>query len=474
MGTWVFDAGADVRLPAVFGDNMMFQRDKDASVWGWADPGEQVSVEICGQSQEAIADEKGSWRLKLTPMRAGGPFEMVIKGKNVVTVKNVLVGEVWVCSGQSNMGYLFLHMKNSTVQIAAANHSWIRMFRMNGEAARRPLADAVGGWVECSSETIPGFSAVAYYFGRRLLEKLDVPIGLMGVYWGGTEAECWVSQEALSKKPELEPLIKKRELLLAARPEPEDGNPSLGNPSENPALPCGLFNGMLSPLIPFTVRGFIWYQGESNAMEAKQYETLFPTLIEDWRSRWDLGDVPFLFVQLPNFISPTPEPGKSDWADLREAQMKTLSVPNTGMVVTIDIGEPTNIHPFNKLDVGLRLASLALSDVYHVESVGSGPLYDKMVVERDRVEVLFKQAGSGLTSVDEFPLKWFSICGADQNWYPAEAVVKGPDTVEVFSSEVPAPVAVRYAWASNPEGCNLGNKEGFLASPFRTDNFKTY
>jgi len=486
---------ADVRLPAIIGDNMVLQRDKKASVWGWAEPGEEVMVSVNWRSMKwaVTADKNGKWKFEMKSPKAGGPYEMTISGKNTITIKNILVGEVWVCSGQSNMAMSVGSSANAEWKIAAANYPKIRLFTVGRNVAEQPQSDCEGSWTLCSPETIRSFSAVAYYFGRELHKKLDVPVGLIHTSWGGTPAEAWTRREILEKDEDFAPILKRyadavarypqakteheqkvaqwKEVVKKARAEgkepPRQPRAPLG--PGHYRSPSGLYNAMIAPLIPHAIQGAIWYQGEANVGRAYQYRKLFPAMIKNWRNDWGQGNFPFLFVQLPNFRAVNPEPADSALAELREAQLMTLALPNTGMAVIIDIGEADNIHPKNKQDVGKRLALWALARNYRKKLVYSGPIYKSMKVEGNKIVLQFDSVGGGLVAGRGRALKGFAIAGADRKFVWADAKIVG-DGVVVSCDEVSEPVAVRYAWADNPV-CNLYNKEGLPASPFRTDDW---
>jgi sialate O-acetylesterase len=464
---------------------------------------------------------------------------MTVKGKNTIDVKNILVGEVWGCSGQSNMEFGMSGAHDASVEIPKANYPKIRLFTVKKHVAFEPQADCEGEWAECTPDTVKGFTAVGYFFGRDIHQALDLPVGLIHTSWGGTPAQAWTSIEKLKSIPELSyyaddfqklaqnlPAAKEKfetqdlpkweasdkkwketegkvfaDQMKAfnaaaqaaraagqpepARPVPSHAEPRRPNsPDQNPNTGSVLYNGMIAPIIPFGIRGFIWYQGESNSGKAVEYRTLFPAMISDWRERWGEGNFTFLWVQLANFMARTPGPTQTSagWPGLREAQSMTLSLPNTGQAVIIDIGMADNIHPKDKLDVGHRLALAAEKVAYGKDIVYSGPTYDSMTVEGDKVRIKFKNVGGGLIigsappivlgATQEAPaseLKGFSIAGADKNFVWADAKIDG-DSIVVSSDKVKEPKAVRYGWANNPE-VNLYNKEGLPASPFRTDTW---
>ncbi len=485
---------ADVRLPSVISDNMVLQQGKSVPIWGWADANEAVTVTGSWGSGkwETTADQDGKWMVKIDTGKAGGPYEMTVSGKNPITIKNILVGEVWVCSGQSNMEFTVKQAQNSAEEMADANnYPQIRSFTVGRKVIYAPMYNCNGKWQICSSQTAGTFTAAGYFFGRELNKQLNVPVGLIHTSWGGTPAESWMSKEYLENDPNFQPILKRFEEVSAKYPELKakyreemqkydaiapklkaEGKPLPPRPEEpigpgHAYSPTGLYNGMIVPILPYGIRGAIWYQGESNAWRAYQYRTLFPAMIKNWRDAWHEGDFPFLFVQLANYMQSEPQPVESDWAELREAQLMTLSVPNTGMAVTIDIGEG-DLHPKNKQDVGKRLALWALAKTYGKNIVYSGPIYKSMKVDGNEVILSFDNVGGGLMAKGD-SLKGFAIAGADRKFVWADAKIKG-DTIVVSSDKVAAPVSVRYAWAINPV-CNLYNKEGLPATPFRTDTW---
>jgi len=487
---------ANIRLPAIIGDNMALQTGDRIRLWGWADPNEEIKISVSWRDAKwpIQADETGKWQFAMAAPVVGGPYTITFEGKNTVTVKNILAGQVWVCSGQSNMEWPVRNSANSELEIANAKYPSIRLFTVEKAVADQPQEDCKGKWVECNPETVPGFSAVAYFFGRELHQALDQPIGLINTSWGGTPAEAWTSLPMLEENPNFEPILTRYKDAVAAYPQAmakykedlgkwneaaakakAEGKPTPGNrPGApfgpgHPHSPAGLYNGMIAPLMPYTISGAIWYQGESNAGRAYQYRELFPTMIKSWWNNWGQGDFPFLFVQLANFMEVKDTPGESAWAELREAQMMTLDIPNTGMAVIIDIGEAKDIHPKNIQDVGKRLALWALANTYDKDVVYSGPLYKSMEKNGDKILLHFDHCDGGLVAKGGEPLKGFAIAGEDRKFVWANATIEG-NTVVVTSSEVANPLAVRYAWADNPV-CNLYNKAGLPASPFRTDTW---
>lgn len=486
FGGWV---SAAVKCGPLFGDGMVLQRDARLPVWGTAAPGEKVVVQLSEQVKTTTADPRGRWRVDLDPLPAGGPFELTV---NDVTFRDVLVGEVWVCSGQSNMDWPVSRANDADREIAAADFPRIRLAVVKKRVAASPDDDCEVSWQTCSPRSIPGFSAVGYFFGRHLHRELDVPIGLIQSSWGGTPAEAWTSREALRSEPILKPIVERSDRYpeefpsrlerwerdhatwqattrASTQPATMPAEPRRpADPSNNPSMASVLHNAMIHPLAPYAIRGAIWYQGESNAGRAFQYRTLLPTMIRDWRSLWKQGDFPFLVVQLANFGRNDPEPGKSAWAELREAQeLAAKNVPNVGYVVTIDIGDPKDIHPRNKQEVGRRLGLLAERMVYGRDVVASGPTYKSMQVADGKVRVAFDFA-EGLMARGEKPTG-FVVAGADRVFKPADARIEGNGVV-VWSDEVAAPVAVRYGWANSPD-VNLFNAAGLPMAPFRTDDW---
>lgn len=626
-------SGAEPFLSPVFTDNMVLQRDQQDAVWGWSKPGERITVGIAGQSATSTAGADGKWTVMLPPLPTGGPHVMTVSGPETVTLNNVLVGDVWICSGQSNMEWRVQDTDNAQAEIAAANFPEIRHLEIPHVTAAEPQKTVANdGWKVCSPETVPRFTAVGFYFGRKLNQDLKVPIGLIHTSWGGTIAEAWTSKEALvpmndfnqamadlekrskaagkeadpqeawytahdpgtsggshawaaadldeaswptmnqpqqwtgSNIPEVMNLdgtvwmrrsvelsadfvgkeavlnlgaiddedvvwingqkigetagfhrirayrvpagvLKEGKNSIAIRVMDVNGGGGLTGPAEamrleskglapvpltgpwlykvgadltktpafprrmgdNPNVPTVLYNAMVAPLLPYGIKGAIWYQGESNAGRAAQYRKLLPTMIGDWRKRFGQGDFPFYIVQLANFMQAKPEPGESEWAELREAQAMTAkNVPNSGLAVAIDIGEANDIHPRNKQDVGKRLALQALAKTYGQKVVSSGPEFREAKTEGNAIRLSFDHAGGGLVAKGG-TLKGFSIAGADKKFVWAEAKVDGSDIV-VSSPQVRAPVAVRYAWTENPEA-TLFNTEGLPAIPFRTDTW---
>ncbi len=443
---------AEVKPNPLFTDGAVFQQGQAVPVWGTANDGEKVSVEFNGQKLDTTAKD-GKWRVDLKPLEAGGPFTMKISGENTVEVKDVLVGEVWVASGQSNMEWRLNQSFEPENEKPKANHPKLRMFTVARNTSPTPLAEAKGSWITCTPESVGNFSAVAYYFARDLQAKLGVPVGVISTSWGGTPAQAWTSVEGFEKHPELAGYAKQAQDNLTNFKDTPPPKP-LGS-----GTPASLYNGMIAPVIPYAMKGVIWYQGESNAAKSKEYQTLFPAMIADWREKWKLGNFPFLYVQIAPFKGQPPE--------IREAQLLTLAKSeNTAMAVITDYGNANDIHPKQKEPVGHRLSLAARALAYGEEIEYSGPLYKSMEVKGDKAAVTFTHVGGGLVAKDG-DLKGFTIAGEDGNFVPAKAEIKG-EHVLLSADGIKEPKAVRYGWDKVPD-VNLFNKEGLPASPFRTD-----
>jgi sialate O-acetylesterase len=475
---------ADVTLPALLADHMVIQRGLPVHVWGIAVPGEAVSVTFRSETKSTTADDNGRWSIFLSPGDAGGPFQLSVKATNTITLDDVLVGDVWVASGQSNMEFPMTGLVNAQTEIAAAQSPRIRLFRVDHKPADYPLENVSSkGWAACTPETVADSSAVAYFFARNIQQKLGVPIGLIETYWGGTPAESWTSLHALSADASLMPVFAARAktvdkqstiVLQTQREEREFQEATAQAKAEGKPLPewhwhpdfaawapSALYNGMIAPLTPFAIRGVIWYQGEANSGQERAYlyAQVFQTMIRDWRSAWGEGDFPFLYVQIANWNT-APE---SLWPVVRDAQRQALTLKNTGMAVAIDIGDPDDIHPKNKQDVGLRLALAARAITYGEKVEWSGPLYRQVTQEEHALRVWFDHA-DGLTAKGG-AITGFEVAGADGKYSPADARIEGASVV-VSSTAVPIPISVRYGWGANPN-CNLFNKDGLPASPFQ-------
>jgi sialate O-acetylesterase len=623
-------AQADVKLPSVFSDSMIMQRDKRNKIWGWADAGEKIKVQFANKNYATIANEQGDWLLFIDPQPAGESLEMTITGKNSLKISHILMGDVWVCSGQSNMEYKFNWLDGFyKKEMATMQDENIRAVEFNNQYSLTPLKNAKveRAWRSVTPQSVGEFSAVAYFFAKNLYDKYKIPIGLIQTEWGGTISEAWTSYEGLSQfplmqakldnlkmnekkaKPEGDPMqiwlkslaskdaiskdwtnenfntsdwktmnlpdlwehqdfklldglvvfhkeinisetdagkdltlyfkvddidttyfngvkvgftegyntlreykiegkmVKKGRNIIVIKALDTGGGGGIHGDSTDlkfkingntqslagawkyrmsvdlrdlpdypkgggiyPNQPTVLYNAMIAPIVNYGIKGAIWYQGESNAGRAFEYQTLFPKLIQDWRDRWGQGDFPFLFVQLTAYLPSKNQPSESEWAELREAQTMTLSMPQTGMACIIDIGDSKDIHPKNKHDVGKRLALSAMKLAYDDKEIRhSGPIYKSMTVENDKIRLHFDHTANGLIQKGE-ELKAFQIAGPDKQWTWAKAKIEG-NSIVVWQDGVKIPTAVRYAWANNPEGCNLFNTEGLPASPFRTDDW---
>ncbi|MEM7368493.1 MAG: sialate O-acetylesterase [Bacteroidota bacterium] len=440
---------ATISLPAVYGDHMVLQQQEEVLLWGWGSPLEQLSVigSWDGKVHRDTTDNHANWHVTLQTPKAGGPYTITIIGSNTLVLEDVMIGEVWLCSGQSNMEWSVMHgIQNGTQEAFEANHPGIRLFHVEKRSADVPQLDVVGKWASCTPESMAGFSAVAYFFGRNLQQDLKIPIGLIHSSWGGTPAEAWINQEVLARN---ERLAKAAEKI---KPMPWCPN-----------RPGTTYNAMLAPLIPFPIAGAIWYQGETNTANHESYQELFSAMIDNWRSEWQ-RDFPFYYVQIAPFRYGQKEVGVA----IREAQRKTLATSKTGMVVISDIGNIKDIHPRNKQDVGKRLAAWALSNTYQKEGiVYSGPLYQKMEREGNKIRVYFDHAEGGLVSRNG-TLTHFEIAGEDGTFVPAKAEIDGA-TILVQAGEIRRPQAVRFAWDNVAEP-NLFNQAGLPASSFRSDN----
>ena len=532
---------AKVYLPVIFSDHMILQRAAAVPVWGRADAGENVAVTFAGQTKTTTADDHGKWLVKFAALPANAePQELTVAGKDSsVKISDVLVGDVWLAGGQSNMGFPLNSAHNAKDELPKAGDSQLRFFRVKTRTAAEPQIDCTGEWELSSPDTAKNFSAVAYFFAQEIRRDQKVPVAVLQAPWGGTDIETWISLAGLKQNPALNNPLGRWEKALAEyekvkanpelvanyekdlkvwqkevqpaydvvlkkynadkdagkavgpkpqpeRPEPSNPDPmGTPSPSRRPSTPTVNFNGMIAPLVPYAIRGVIWYQGENNGARGLEYRELFPRLIEDWRSQWinnGGADFPFLFVQLPCNGKDTTPVAENGWPWLREAQLLALQkTPRTGMAITIDVGDPNNVHPADKIDVGHRLALVAKKMVYGENVVASGPLFQKMEIVAGKVRVQFTETGSGLAAgqqpwcargVTPFPkdkLIGFFLAGEDKKWFEAEATVDG-DSVVLTSAQVPKPVAVRYGWANSPRG-NLYNREGLPASPFRTDDW---
>jgi sialate O-acetylesterase len=455
---------AEVRLAGIFSSDMVLQRNQNIIFWGWADKGERISVSFNDLTKKTKVDASGKWKVVFPKMQAGGPYHLNVQGKNLITLNNILVGDLWICSGQSNMGMSVKNSNDAEKEIASANYPSIRLVTVPRVMPTEPVADINNtSWKVCSPETIPNFSAVAYFFGRNVFNEVNVPIGLINTSWGGTNVEAWTSMDYLTRVDKYRNYpATLAEIMQKAEPGAEI------HPNK---VHSSLYNGMIHPIIDLPVKGVIWYQGESNAYEGILYRTLFPNMIQCWRDKWKQPDLPFLYVQLANFQQEPMQPGESNWAKLREAQLMTLAVPKTGMAVAIDVGDANDIHPKDKQTVGYRLSRNALKLVYGKPVAESGPIYTSMRTDGNKIILKFKNVEGGLMCKDKYGyLKSFAIAGVDKKFYWAKAMING-DQIVVYADKVANPVAVRYGWADNPADANLYNGQGLPASPFRTDDW---
>jgi sialate O-acetylesterase len=475
---WVL---ADVRLPALFSDHMVLRQGCANPVWGWADRGETIVVRVAEQQHSAVADDQGRWSVLLDPLPPGGPLTLMLAGKNKIEVRDVLVGEVWLCSGQSNMEWPVNQSKDADLERLSAKYDRIRLLSVPQLGAQEPRTDFDGAWQVCSPQTVGSFSAVAYFFGRRLHQVLGLPIGLIDNSWGGSACEAWVSLERLQGDPRYGALLRywrdleqewttlRTTTSLDDRQRARFGQLELlmtGN-----ARPANLYNGVLKPVMGYGISGVIWYQGESNAERAMQYRHLFPLMIQNWRDQWQQGDFPFYWVQLADFQLESDQPQESAWAELREAQTMTMTqLPHTGEAVIVNLGEGSDIHPKDKQGVAERLARWALAQDYGLDIPCHSPLYKSSEHKENKVLVTFDHVGGGLTTFDIPDPVGFAVAGADRTFHFAKARLLSRDTIEVWSDAVPDPVAVRYAWADNPV-CNVQSLEGLPLTPFRTDDW---
>lgn len=478
------DARPALRINVLFADGMMLQRDRPCPVWGSAAAGDEVSVAIAGQTKTARAGADGRWSVRLDPLSAGGPHEMTVTGTATLVVKDILVGEVWIAAGGSNME---MPLKSAKIAQTAADDDAIarlRFFTVAKGSAEEPQSDTSGSWISGRSEGVGDVSAAAYYFARDVQRALKVPVGIVQASADDSRADQWVSRRGLGStrggRGSLtlygmqianyrDTYAKYQGSLLRAEEARKKGEapPRVLPEPPKPFPICDLYNARIAPLIPFAIRGAIWYQGEAEVFQTWAYETLFPGLIRSWREEWGQGDFPFGYVQLAG-QGPRADPGPSLLAQFRDAQLKALALPHVGMASAIDIGDEDSVRPRNKEEVGRRLALWALAEAYGQNVVHSGPLLDSIKIEQDKIRILFKHVGGGLKP-PEGRLRGFRMSGDFRIFVDADAVIDG-DTVVVSSREVKWPAAVRYGWSDNPDG-NLMNKEGLPASPFRSDNW---
>jgi len=494
---------AEIKLPSIIGDGMVLQQKQANPIWGWDMPGTEVTVIFGSQTKTGKAGDDGKWTVTLDPLEASAePVTMTFHGTGLKEAKDVLVGEVWLCSGQSNMGFPLNGVWNSDLEVALSDQPQIRLLRLPNVGSQELQNDFDGKWTACTKETAGNFSAVAYYYGRILQQTLKVPVGLIDNSFGGSAAEAWVKRDVLDKDGRFadyvndwaalekiydhtKPLAdyqaalkewenKRDEATAASQPVPAKPEPPY-NPMTGMQRPGNLYATCIYPILSYGIRGVIWYQGENNAPRAASYNNLMTLLIGEWRREWKQGDFPFYFVQLADFENENPEPVESQWAELREAQTLTLNtVENTGQAVTINLGEANNIHPRNKRDVAERLARWALAKDYGIPGITyRSPEFKTIAIHENKALVQFDHVGTGLSTFDVNELKGFAICGEDKKWFWANAQFVPSahrDTIEISSPHVAKPVAVRYAWADNPV-CNIVSMEGLPMTPFQSDRF---
>ena len=487
---------AELRVPAIFGDHMVLQQKQINPIWGWDRPGTQITVSFAGQKIISKADDAGKWVAKLAPLDASAePRTLSVSSSNHQNLKfaDVLVGEVWLCSGQSNMGFKLADDWNGDLEASASKLPNLRLITVPNLGTQELQNDFKGQWQISTPDAALKFSAVGFLYGRYLQETLNVPVGLINNAWGGSAAEAWVRRESLEHDPRFNLLMDtaaKREAQLL----PDEGKAELAkltveweaacakagtkNPPWQPSnwltanqRPGNLFAGVLHPTLGYGIKGVIWYQGEANAGRAHEYASLFPFLIEQWRKEWGQGNFPFYWVQLANFSAQAAMPRESAWAELREAQTKAMRLPNTGQAVVIDLGEGKDIHPRNKHDVAARLVRWALAKDYGMKLPHRSPAFKGLAVTGNKATVTLDCFGSKLRPFGVQEVRGFAVCGADKVWHWAEGKVIGDDQVEAWSAEVATPLAIRYAWADNPV-CNLFSNDGLPVTPFRTDDFE--
>ncbi len=489
-----FAVRAELKLPGIFGDHMVLQQQQADPIWGWDVPGTEIHVSFAGQDLVTKSGSDGKWQVKLAPLKANAKSQtLVIQGTSTRKIQDVLIGEVWLCSGQSNMGFKLNQSYDGDLEAAAADLPEIRLLNMPLLGTQEIQDDFKCWWQASTPETARNFSAVGFLFGRRLHEVLHVSVGLINNAWGGSAAEAWVRRSALENDPRFKQLIEdaaKREAELL----PDQGKAELErllvqwrsdclkagttNPPWQPQnyltanqRPGNIFAGTLHPIIGFGIKGVIWYQGEANAGRGYEYASLFPFLIDQWRKEWGQGDFPFYWVQLANYGTQSPTPKDSTWAELREAQTKALQLTNTGQAVIIDLGEGKDIHPRNKHDVAARLVRWALAKDYGMKLPFRSPEFQGLNINSNKATVTINCFGAKLRPFGTQDVKGFAICGTDKIWHWASGKMVAGNKIEVWNDMVASPVAVRYAWSDNPS-CNLYSDDGLPVTPFRTDDFE--
>ena len=492
---------ADVKTPAIIGDNMVLQQNHKNPIWGWADAGETIKVSIAGQNHTTKADAKGNWKVKLDPMKASSDAK-TLKINNV-KYNNILVGEVWLCSGQSNMGWSLGNSDDADLEVMTANYPNLRLISVPQTGTQEAQVDFKGQWEATTPDIAKNFSAVGYLFGRRLHQALGIPVGLIDNAWGGSACEAWIPRDRLNKLPVAKPYMKQWEKteatfdydkLLASyeaklkiwhekaqaarklgKPQPSGRPRTPRNQLTGQHRPANLYNGVLNPIIGYGIKGAIWYQGESNGRRGHAYREVFPLMIQSWRDAWNQGDFSFYWVQLADFMNEVSEPStEQTWPELREAQSLTLDkLKNVGEAVIIDVGEGRDIHPRNKQIVANRLVRNALNKDYGIDLPSQSPRYQSMEIKGNKMILTLGHVGQGLYCFDVRDPVGFAICGKDQKFVWAQAKLLGKNQVEVWAEGIESPVAARYAWSDNPV-CNLYRKDGSVTlpvTPFRTDDF---
>lgn len=479
---------AQVSLPNVFGDHMVLQRNQENPIWGKASRNESITVSIGNQKHKIVANNNGDWRVKLNPVKAGGPYTLTVKGKNVVVINDILFGEVWVCAGQSNMAFSLIKANNSEVEIASANYPEIRLLRVPIKGGVNLEEDFNAKWETCTPETVKKFSALGYLYGRRIHNTIGVPVGLINTAWGSSALETWIPRDAMDKTDEYSVLLNNWDKAIAEFSDKklvankkkykawlEAGKPGKRmSPARdirtNQKRPANAFNAMINPIVGYGIKGVIWYQGEANVGRAYQHRKMFPLLINTWRSLWKQNDFSFYWSQLADFNFELDHPQESLWAELRESQTMSLSVPNTGEAVIFDLGESTDIHPRNKQFVASRLVRHALAKDYGIDMQTESPRYASKEIRGNKIVISFDNIEKGLYAFDSKKVKGFAIAGQDRKFVWAEAKIIAKNKVEVYSKDVINPVAVRYGWANNPV-LNLYDKNTLPVTGFRTDSW---
>ncbi|WP_066631222.1 sialate O-acetylesterase [Labilibacter marinus] len=485
-----FSAQAEVKVANVFGSKMVLQRNQANPVWGTADKKETVKVSIAGQVHTTTTDKNGKWKVKLDPMKAGGPFTMTVEGKkNKITFEDILVGEVWICTGQSNMQWSVENSNHSDLELLAADYTEIRLFTIPLVGNPEPQSEIRDSlWYACTSESLPKFSAAGYFFGKQLHKILGVPVGLINASWGASSLETWIPRDAIEENYAHKEFLEDWDWRISQFSDQmiidytkeykaweEAGKP--GKKMRPPRdiriaqnRPANGYNGVIHPVVGYGIRGSIWCQGESNLGRGDQYSDLFPIMINAWRERWQQGDFPFYWVQISSMKEPDVAPKISSWAELREAMSKTLSLPKTGEVISMDVGEGNDIHYRNKQEIGKRLARLALDETYGYDIVGKSPRYQSMEIKGNKIVITFKNVDKGLYAFNSNTIKGFAIASSDQKFVWADAKIISKNQVEISSTQIKNPVAVRYAWSDMPV-CNLYDRNSLPVACFRTDKW---